>query len=70
MAKETLTAKNLKNALWETLEDVKSGTMQPEKANAVATQAREILKTNSLQLKISALAGIPVPTEVQEFSAN
>ena len=36
-----LTATNLKNALWDTLNDIKSGTVQPGQGDAIAAQARE-----------------------------
>jgi hypothetical protein len=40
-----LTASNLKDALWVTLNQVKAKRMLPGHADAVASQAREILRT-------------------------
>jgi len=37
-----LTAKNLKTALWETLNAVKDGKMEPGQGDAIASQAREL----------------------------
>lgn len=41
----TLTASALKEALWVTLNQVKAKRMLPGHADAVASQAREILRT-------------------------
>jgi hypothetical protein len=64
----TLTASNLKEALWVTLNQVKAKKMLPGHADAVACQAREILRTVKVQLMVSGQTNRPVPTEVIEFS--
>ena len=63
-----LTASNLKEALWITLNQVKAKKMLPGHADAVASQAREILRTVKVQLQISGQTNRPVPVEVIEFS--
>lgn len=63
-----LTAISLKSALWSTLNQVKSKRMLPGHADAVAAQAREILRTIKMQLAISGQTNRPVPYEVVEFS--
>ena len=63
-----LTAINLKNALWETLNEIKSGTIQPGQGDAIASQAREILRTIKVQLQIAAHTKRVVPVEVIEFA--
>jgi len=63
-----LTAKNLKSALWETLKEVKSGKMEPGQADAVASQAREILRTTNTQLRVFQQAKRPVGAEVISFA--
>lgn len=63
-----LTAKNLKSALWETLNEVKDGNMQPMQADAIASQAREILRTTNTQLHISSQAKRDVCTDVIDFA--
>lgn len=63
-----LTATNLKQALWETLDNVKSGKIQPSDADAVATQAREILRTTNTQLRIAQQSKRSIPAEVISFS--
>jgi len=63
-----LTANNMKEALWETLKALKSDTMQPAQGDAIASQAREILRTIKTQLQISQQAKRPVPAEILKFS--
>lgn len=63
-----LTANNLKQALWETLNDIRSGNRQPNEGDAIASQAREILRTVKVQLQISGQAKRNVPTEIIDFS--
>jgi hypothetical protein len=65
---DKLTAKNLKNALWDTLTSVKEGTMQPMQADAIATQAREILRTTNTQLRISSQSKREVSADVISFN--
>ena len=63
-----LTASSLKDILWETLNDVKSEQMLPNRADAIAAQSREILRTIKTQLQVSSQAKRGVPTEIIEFS--
>ena len=63
-----LTANNMKEALWETLKALKSDAMQPAQGDAIASQAREILRTIKTQLQISQQAKRPVPAEILKFS--
>ena len=63
-----LTASSLKDVLWETLNDVKSEQMLPNRADAIAAQSREILRTIKTQLQVSGQAKRPVPIDIIEFS--
>lgn len=63
-----LTATNLKNALWETLNAVKDGNKQPAEADAIASQAREILRTVKVQLQIVSQSKRSVPADVIAFA--
>ncbi len=63
-----LTATSLKESLWETLNKVKARKLLPGHADAIASQAREILRTVKIQLAISGHTNRPVPLEVVEFS--
>jgi hypothetical protein len=65
-----LSALALKEALWHTLNAVKAKKMLPGHADAVASQAREILRTVKVQLAVSSQTSRPVPTEVIEFSES
>lgn len=62
-----LSAVNLKNALWETLQSIKEDTMLPAQGDAIASQAREILRTVKVQLQVSAQSKRNVPTEIIDF---
>lgn len=64
----TLTAITLKSALWDTLHKLKAKKILPGHADAIAAQAREILRTVKIQLAISGHTNRPVPYEVVEFS--
>ena len=48
-----LTATNLKDQLWGTLLDLRKGDIQAGQADAIASQAREILRTVKVQLAIT-----------------
>ena len=63
-----LTASSLKDILWETLNDVKTEQMLPNRADAIAAQSREILRTIKTQLQVAGQAKRGVPTEIIEFS--
>lgn len=63
-----LNAKNLKDVLWETLNNVRDGKLQPSEADSIATQSREILRTVNTQLRISQQSKRNITTEVIDFS--
>lgn len=63
-----LNASNLKAALWETLNDIKSGVVQPGQGDAIASQAREILRTVKVQLQVTNQSKRPVPSDVITFA--
>lgn len=65
---EKLTAVNLKAALWDTLQGLQSDRIEPGKGDAIAVQAREILRTVNTQLKVQSASGRKIPTEVIVFS--
>lgn len=64
---KNLSAVTLKNALWETLNAVKDDNMLPGQGDAIAAQAREILRTVKTQLQVCAQAKRNVPTEILDF---
>lgn len=65
-----LNGKNLKDVLWTTLIEIRSGGIDAGAADAVASQAREIVRTAKVQLQISTLSKRPVPTELIKFNEN
>jgi hypothetical protein len=67
---EKLTATNLKNALWSTLDGVRNGTLDAGKADAIASQAREIVRTVKVQLQITAMSKREVSAELISFNES
>ncbi len=63
-----LNAVNLKDALWTTLNDLRSGKITPGAGDAVASQAREILRTVRTQLQIFTQSGKSVTNELIDFA--
>ena len=63
-----LSARNLKDILWETLTDLKHENILPNRADAIAAQSREILRTIKVQLQVAGQAKRGVPREIVEFS--
>lgn len=63
-----LTASALKEVLWETLIDLKSENILPNRADAIAAQSREILRTIKTQLQVAGQAKRGVPQEIVDFS--
>lgn len=58
-------AKDLKAALWDTLQKVKSKKLQPIIANAVARQASEIMRVVKAEVDIARLSGNKPSTDLQ-----
>jgi hypothetical protein len=67
-AQKELNASNLKGALWDTLNGLKSGVVQPGQGDAIASQAREILRTVKVQLQVTAQSKRSVPADVIQFA--
>lgn len=63
-----LSAVALKEALWGTLQEIKSDRMQANQGDAIAAQAREILRTVKVQLQIATHTKRAVPHEIIDFS--
>lgn len=63
-----LTASSLKDILWETLIDLKHETILPNRADAIAAQSREILRTVKIQLQVAGQAKRNIPQEIVDFS--
>lgn len=63
-----LTAGSLKDVLWETLTDLKHENILPNRADSIAAQSREILRTIKTQLQVAGAAKRPVPADIITFS--
>lgn len=63
-----LSARSLKDILWETLTDLKHDNILPNRADAIAAQSREILRTIKVQLQVAGQARRGVPQEIVDFS--
>ena len=63
-----LRASRLKDVLWETLIDLRGNQMPANRADAIAAQAREILRTVKTQLQVTNAAKRPVPQEIVDFA--
>lgn len=68
MASDELNAGNLKSKLWDTLRDLRENKIQPGHADAIASQAREILRTIRTQLMVTQQAKRRVPADVITFA--
>ncbi len=65
---KALSAVALKSALWETLNNIKEVKMQPAQADAIASQAREILRTVKVQIQIAGFSKRSLPLDVLDFA--
>lgn len=74
MSKKTedsaLTASNLKDALWQTLNGIRDGSVQPAQGDAIAAQAREIIRLTRTQCQVAAQSNRPVPAACINFSES
>lgn len=65
-----LKASALRDVLWETLLDVRHNNIQANRADAVAAQAREILRTVKTQLQVANAAKRSVPQDIIAFAES
>src|SRR5258708_34180616 len=63
-----LSASSLKDVLWETLTDLKHENILPNRADAIAAQSRDILRTIKRQLQIAGQAKRGIPQDIIQFS--
>lgn len=63
-----LTAGSLKDILWETLTDLKHDNIMPNRADAIAAQSREILRTIKVQLQVAGATKRSIPQDIIDFS--
>lgn len=65
---EKLNATTLKNTLWETLNRIKDGDVSAADGDAIASQAREILRTIKTQVVIIERSKTDMTNELKEFA--
>ena len=65
--KKALTAKNLKSELWEVLQELRAGKIEPSQADAVAMQSREIIRVLRVQQSIIKQASEKITSEMLQF---
>lgn len=68
MARKKLKACNMKDELWNTLLDLRGGKIEASKADSIAGQSREILRTINTQLRILQQAKQNVTDELVGFN--
>lgn len=61
------TAKKLQRQLWETIQELRSGDVTPKRANALARQARMLLYSVRIQMKIADMTRTELPTSARRF---
>lgn len=57
MRQAEFTSEDLKNQLWRTLKEVRARRVDSKVANAVAIQAREIMRVVRAELQVSIMLG-------------
>ena len=67
---DKLSAVTLRNALWTTLNEIKSNKLDPATADAIAAQSREILRSIKVQLSILSHAKQGVTNELMDFAKS
>lgn len=67
---ETLSAKNMKTILWETLQAVRAGDLDVSSADAIALQCREIIRVIKTQQSIIGQAGQQITDELVEYATK
>ena len=65
-----LSAKNLKNELWEVLLALTTKENEPSEAEAIASQSREIIRVLRAQQSVIKQASEKITSEMMEFVAD
>lgn len=66
--KNQLTAASLKYLMWESMQELKEGSLNPQIANAMASNCREILRVIRVQLQILDKTNQDATIDLIEFS--
>lgn len=65
---KALSAVAMREVLWDTMNEVKGGKLEPATADAVAAQSREILRSVKIQLAVLGQAKKSVTSELVKFA--
>jgi len=65
-----LTAKNLKDELWDVLKAIRSRDIEPAEAEAIAAQSREIIRVLKAQQGVLKQASEKITQEMLEFVSS
>ncbi len=65
-----LSAKNLKNYLWETLQKLKGNTIDINEVIAIAGISREIVRCANTQIKVAIYMEKNIPKDVIQFTED
>jgi hypothetical protein len=65
-----LSSESLKNALWATLNEVRTGNTNTQKANAISSTARTICSIVKLELQVQKLLGQKPKGKTTKFIGN
>lgn len=67
---KVLTAKTLKEVLWDTLQGLRENKIEVEEAVATSSLAKAIVSVAHIQLKVAVSTGRAVPQEVIKFTES
>lgn len=65
-----LSAKNMKEILWDTLQGLKSGEVEVSQADSMALHCREIIRVIKTQQSIIKQAGEKITEELVEYATK
>lgn len=68
MSYRKLTAETLKETLWHTLNQVKSGKLESSEAHAISAQSREIMRVVHSQVLIAKASQKELPAALKSFA--
>jgi hypothetical protein len=68
--KRFFNSQDLKDSLWSTLQDLKKKKTNAATANAVAAQAREIMRIVKMEVQVTAMSGQKPGKKMLEFTGG
>ncbi len=65
--KSELTSETLTTTLWDSIQDLRAGTIKVDRANAISTASREICRVKKLQLEVAKQLGKVTKAEAKRI---